>query len=133
MKHFKIPKKLGEDWISRLRDGNYTQGQRHLYADEHYCCMGVLGLCMNYTIDQMNYVGTLYMINLNELILYDQKVDIYGMEYSAQTILWNLNDIGPSSDIKKFFNLSEDKFNTYTFEQIADFIEANFEFVEEVI
>jgi hypothetical protein len=37
-----MDEKIKEEWIKRLRSGNYEQGIGFLNKDDKYCCLGVL-------------------------------------------------------------------------------------------
>jgi hypothetical protein len=37
-----VKKSIKDEWVRRLRSGNYPQGRRELNGRSGYCCLGVL-------------------------------------------------------------------------------------------
>ena len=91
---------LKAKWISALRSGRYTQGQKRLKTKEgHYCCLGVL--CKVLEKPEYIQLGTRG----------DNYCDLRaasGLTHTQTDLLTRLND-----------TLRE------SFTQIADYIEAN--------
>ena len=131
-----MPQSVMAAWLNALRSGNFKRGKEYLkfesaFSDEGptYCCLGVL-----------NEVTGADAGNEDEELLVD---DTFGLSRGLQSWLAEINDttaMVPSNDVlvpnAKFpnslcrapeglppFKVDWSKINT--FEQIADYIEAN--------
>lgn len=139
-KKFKMPKQFGEKWVKALRSGDYKQTDGVLYCEDFgYCCLGVacamVGIPDNIMrsngliIDIVGSSGIKEEIKLIPDILKENKTG-----YSLVNILTELNDHGISKAFKRDMEEEGYKFptdktdNSYSFNEIADFIEANVEF-----
>jgi hypothetical protein len=151
----KMKESLATEWIEALRSGNYTKGAGFLVHKEFdnkgkeescsYCCLGVLGKLHGLDSDQMDQMEILntYRQNYNKHEHNYQGIpeqfwaDDTGPD-TAIGILVSMNDnLTYSSDANN--NRMLDKYifrkklkvgiNEFTFEEIADFMEDNFEFI----
>ncbi len=125
-KKFRLPKDIGEKWLIALRSGEYKQGQTVLVRDvpgygKKYCCIGVLG----------DICGVSFKI-MDDRGLFDSGY-IANMILNGLPIPAEIKGNGESNALVKeliYRNDGADKFqnNKQSFEQIADFIEAEVEF-----
>ena len=119
---YKIPKDFGIKWTKALRSGNYNQGKGNLYDsfDNSYCCIGVAGsLCDVSNHDMIDRGlfsdGEFPVEFIGELSV---PKELIGSAFANPLVkeLINMND-GTNNCVKKDFN------------EIADWIEANCEFI----
>lgn len=104
VKKLTMPKELGEPWVKALRSGEYKQGKNRLrVGTDNYCCLGVYCKINNIPISLRGDIAKGY----NGYEFMDQHV---GNEFTTR--LYEAND-------------QEGK----TFNEIADMIEKNVEFV----
>lgn len=150
-KSFEIPKEFGEKWIKALRSGEYKQTDSTLvyyHCDEEtgeiieiygYCCLGVA--CRVADLDIVTMAGydlindiqlssdspipeilqeTNYAYNLVDILVQlNDGLSIHNYKIMKSEVNFEL-DIVPTEDNQKI---------QYNFNQIADFIEKNVEFV----
>jgi hypothetical protein len=111
-------KDLKEKWVAALRSGKYKQGKRNLRRGDYYCCLGILCDIIDPTQWRLFDENTKYAYGNNHstallptttLI----KTDIYSINPTVHLP-------GESEDI----TLAKLNDSGYTFEQIADLIEA---------
>lgn len=107
--------KIKTRWIKALRSGKYKQGRSYLHADDKFCCLGVLcelavesGVILPARKEQEDWCYT-YGVS-STAAMPPAEVKFWSDLTNADTLntLANMNDGG------------------YSFEDIADFIEANF-------
>lgn len=108
-------------WTEALRSGKYKQGKHYLRVDDNYCCLGVL--CEISGLEG-KFNGNTFHTNT---YLYD------GTSSMLPTVLQNEYNIGFSGrifDVKgqptSLVSLGELNDDGYTFDEIADLIEAVF-------
>lgn len=110
----KLPPDFKAKWVAALRSGEYAQGPAALYNREHdsYCCWGVacvlLGMPKESIEDQTKQPSWIGMNKEDWPI-----TKIIDINHDAADLLAEMND-GTGGVTKK-----------YTFEEIADYIEAN--------
>ena len=108
-----MKEEIKDRWVEALRSGKYQQGQGTLKYGESFCCLGVLcdlhaketGVDWEYDPrrNAQKYLGNTGVPPV--------KVHSWaGIRHKANEVLTNLNDA-----------------RGYTFEQIADWIEENWE------
>lgn len=106
-KNYQLPKEFATMWVDALRSGDYKQGQNYLYNNGKYCCLGVAGCILG--------VSKASLINNKESRLFasvfPDNFTTDPMTYSLQSEFIKMNDSGCS------------------FPEIADWIEANVEFI----
>lgn len=145
-KKFRLPKAFALKWIEALRSGKYKQGTGELVVLEDssvydfektkFCCLGVASHICGYSIEKLEhsfFIGNEFTNVPNEIIGVSNKNGLV-------SILSNLNDKGilliereTLNSLYNFRNFEEDsKLGNFNFAQIADFIEDNCEFYEEV-
>lgn len=115
----KIAIKKGKAWVKALRSGKYKQTSGTLCNDTTYsfCCLGV-------------YCHTLEDFSIEDLDCYDvpSDVGVYITDSDKVEILENV--FASLNDKKTWYGDSmgfSRKPQRYTFEEIADFLEENFE------
>lgn len=111
---------MKQEWINALRSGKYKQGRSKLRHDDHFCCLGVL-------CDLVNKDNWQEHPHYN---LPPSWVDMTGT-YNAGGLPIPLGERlftaknHSVSDVFYFLALKND--NGYSFEEIADYIEAELE------
>lgn len=96
-----------EDWAAALRSGEYAQAQGSLQTPNGYCCIGVYGKLCGLDFDGLSQ-DSLEVNGLTEWLEDYELRDRFGPTFSDKfAFLACLNDAG------------------FTFEQIANFIEAD--------
>jgi hypothetical protein len=144
-KKFKLPKAFAKKWLKALRGDKYkqTDGQllsspesRLTMANSTFCCLGVAGHLCGYKLIDLEGGGFLTKDKFSSA-----PIEIQGeAEYNDFVeILASLND-GISNGQKKAYTekgyvfrpTEEESYYTFTFAQIADFIEDNTEFYKAV-
>jgi hypothetical protein len=142
-KTFKVPKYFTEQWLIALRSGKYDQGIGKLKDDDDcYCCLGVACTLADIDNELLLDKETPYDLEINEGdgVLGDLPSILIGSissELDLADLLMQLNDGIPKESYEralvKYPNLILDKINIpqqrFSFKQIADFIEANCDFV----
>ena len=98
------------EWIKALRSGEYNQGQGRLVTKDGYCCLGVLAKIKN-KLDEYN----MFMNNPNYLV--DTDIDGNITYYYLP-----IGDVSNGLDQNTLMHMND---NYKTFDEIADFIEAN--------
>jgi hypothetical protein len=150
-KHFELPKEFATKWLEDLRSGEYEQARHHLYIDGAYCCLGVA--CVQFlkgrNIEELLVKATYNTVSepleLFPTIEEDFPKSIYTInpsisELNLGAVLSKFNDGIDRLSLGEllirypniYFNCVEYDENgkiTYTFEEIADFIEINVELV----
>jgi len=119
---YKIPKDFGIKWVNALRSGNYKQGKDDLYKafNNSYCCIGVAGSICDISNQDMNEKGLFskddFSLEFIEQLSF--PIELTGSAYANPLVneLINMND-GTNNCVKMDFN------------EIADWIEANCEFI----
>jgi hypothetical protein len=145
MKTFEIEKKFAKKWIEALRGGEYKQVIGSLYKDNGeslgYCCLGVACALVGITTEEMIFHETPY-----DLLREKPKTDFKDMskallEQSNDTklvdVVMCLNDGITKKELTKFkaahpnliFDKKVSKYEAFTFEDIATFIETNCKFI----
>ena len=128
-----MKRELRDRWCAALRSGKYKQGKGHLHQGRKFCCLGVLA-------DIEGAEWELYDDKVTPRIYYSPTVGVQNLYFAASkrfglrdstepeapirfvTILILMND-GATKGDAEVFNLIPDK--SYTFEEIADWIEQN--------
>lgn len=149
-KYFKLPKEFTENWLKELRSGEYTQLAGKLVYSEEYsdivdfsraCCLGVA--CVMLGGEDEIIAGGEMPFDLPDdylkKIKYPSELlenDISPTDYRLNNVLANLNDgynkITYNNMISQYPNLNIKKAHeqeriTYSFNEIADWIEENVE------
>lgn len=115
---FKLEKEFGEKWVKALRSGKYEQGEGYLEdADGQYCCLGVA--C------RVNHPR----VNLTHKFFIDS--DGQGKGYITKNLEEKMPKLLRGTDSNNEFVklVSEMNDEGQSFDQIADWIEENVEFV----
>lgn len=150
-KSFEIPKEFGEKWIKALRSGEYEQTNStlvHYTSDEEtdeiieihgYCCLGVACRVADLEVVKMAGYDLINDIQLSSDSPIPDILQETNYSHNLVDILTQLNDgltYNNYKIIKSEVNVeldiipSEDNPRVqYNFNQIADFIEKNVEFV----
>lgn len=157
MKTFKLPKEATEKWLKNLRSGEYSQtsdslvevtNKGRVLAPCGYCCLGValVGVGVN-PLDIAGY-GEPHSLIENDVIEDYPKdypfKEANIREEELERMLMTLNDGFTSTNYKNwiarfpsliFSELPGQSENnsliSYSFDQIAEFIETNVELIEE--
>lgn len=109
---------VADEWVKRLKSGQYEQGNKHLNYDNRYCCLGVL--CEIYceqveNIKEMSYELAIYGGDV--YYLPNRVADWAGINFEGG-LDFNIGD-------RKFISLAEANDEFISFNQIADVIEQN--------
>lgn len=117
-----MKKEIADKWVAALRSGKYKQGEGFLRKGENeFCCLGVL-------CDINQDVGQWEQINGNNYFTTEDDHD--GIDTELTNYLRDHFDIGNVSEerlIRMNDATNEFKDNKHSFEEIADYIEANWE------
>lgn len=113
-------KRLRNLWLAALRSGLYKQGSKFLRADDKYCCLGVL--CDVLKIEPTIAEGY-------PVVVYDYEDNHYTLPESVRIRVGLRTDCGGFKDENgQADSLSSiNDFKNMDFNQIADFIEKNYE------
>ncbi len=128
IKQGKIPAKIGEKWLKALRSGKYNQSTSFLYTSNGWCCLGVLGHVCGIPKDRL-YEGY-WLMDLSDKPDFSPST---GYKLTNEDIKLIPQDfVGSDLENKLIALLSgmNDK-KKYSFQEIADWIEENIEFVKE--
>lgn len=124
MKEFKLPKHFAEKWIKALRSGKYHQTTEILgkvKGDKcEYCCLGVAASLQGFEMDVLSENGELI-----ELTKWDDNSD--EIEY-FDLIEAGLPDTLFTGELPSLLIEMNDRQNK-TFDEIADWVEENVEFI----
>jgi len=138
-KYFQLPREFAEKWIAALRSGEYKQGSSALVIIEKdipkYCCLGVACSIQGVPNGLMLAVSFPYLIRTDFNLPANLK---RGHDPKTDTtqlggVLAALNDgakvsiTEPGGDNYIEFN---EEFKQHSFSEIADWIEANVEFID---
>lgn len=104
---------IKQKWLEALRSGRYKQGTGVLRrVKEEYCCLGVL-------CDVVSPVGwDREMLNSHYYYSYDSEYETTDLPPALKTLVCITED-----DAAHLISMNDSK--GYTFDQIADWIEAN--------
>ena len=97
----KMNKKVKKSWVTALRSGDYIQGQKYLHGNGKYCCLGVLCKIQGWPTGLRTLPREADMQSIGLTVIPKVRVN---------NIVRGLPVLNDSLD--------------YTFEQIADLIEA---------
>lgn len=116
-KKYKLEKEFAEKWVKALRSGKYEQGEGYLEnADGQYCCLGVA--C------KISYPRA----RLLHKFFIDSKGQ--GRGYISKNLEKKMPELLRGTDANKFVEkVSQMNDDGKSFNQIADWIEKNVEFV----
>lgn len=105
----KMDPEIKNIWTTALRSGNYEQTKSMLHnpISGGYCCLGVLAKVAGLKIDDAGYG----IIKDGSGCAYDPIKDILGDENG--------------NIISKLWTMNDSEYDHYTFDQIADYIDAN--------
>lgn len=125
-KQYRFPKKEGTKWLKALRSKKYKQDTGYLKSSSGYCCLGVLGRVCGLTEKELD--------NKYWLRLHDVHVEAIDHYFEEVENLINIPKevIGADFDNMLVEELSRMNDNNKSFIDIADWIEDNIEFYEEV-
>jgi len=146
-KQFELPKEFATKWLEALRSEKYVQGDGVLYkeSEDSFCCLGVA--CKMYGSSENELEGIELpkdMINkidgIPEILYKECSISLKGHKATTTLvgILTSMNDgyftgtykgmvrVCPNIEFKVPTRTDQVK---YSFKEIADFIEANVEFV----
>lgn len=137
-KKFKLNREFAEKWVAALRSGEYKQGTNYLFNEskDSYCCLGVA--CVINNVDKNLLMSRGWPVDIkvsdrpSEIpsILFEQG----SHNFEFTTLLATLNDSPSERFIKQLlmngFNVRQNKMiGDFDFNDIADFIEDNVEFI----
>lgn len=105
---YQLPKEFAEKWVKALRSGEYQQGTQSLHLEDTYCCLGVA--CVVAGID------------------YVPNQDWIKESMVKGTIIPRVL-VGSAAQSELVYKVSSMNDGNETFEDIADWIEQNVEFV----
>jgi len=121
--NFTLPKAFAEKWIAALRSGEYKQGQEALmiegpYNDKKYCCLGVA--CDVVGINILSSYENAFPCTLSNT---DALPKLLVQNHSFKA---GLSEKAQTTFVSKVAALNDDG---KTFPEIADWIEANVQFI----
>lgn len=120
-KLFAIPRGFAEKWITALRSGDYEQGKSALKSENKYCCLGVACAINGFT--ELGKAQFIAPNNTFGITANNGTKDINKIIKSIPKLL-----IG--NEKNHFVELVTDmNDNDKSFEEIADWIEQNVEFI----
>jgi hypothetical protein len=96
---------LKAKWTAALRSGEYEQGKGFLRMEGSFCCIGVLGDIQGMDFDSRGY---------------DNASCELGDKYAAGLSFYDRDTLARMNDGDSRFNNKK-----FTFDEIADFIDAN--------
>lgn len=105
-KKYQVSKEFGEKWLGALRSGDYTQTKSKLKDDCGYCCLGV-ACTINGIPDHV----------------------MYGSAYPKIDWLPQVMNVEPIDEKELFLMVANKNDCNWSFPEIADWIEANVEFI----
>lgn len=108
MKKYQLPKEFATKWVEALRSRKYRQGNGQLKVNDKYCCLGVACELAGATHKQTQGYG---YIPSGSRINIPNEIKGFASANNLVSMLTNMNDGGRD------------------FNQIADWIEANVEFI----
>jgi hypothetical protein len=120
-KKYTLPKDFAEEWLTALRSGKYKQAKTVLYNKntKGYCCLGVacaIKYSLNYLkAEESRYAGVIEKSEYN--LRFDLKKipeQLKGGDQIKNDLVITLTDMNDSGK---------------TFDEIADWIEKNIEFI----
>jgi len=113
MKEYQLPKEFATKWVEALRSGEYKQGKSQLKSKKGYCCLGVACKMEGQRIfKDKEWIDPELSNGLNK---YPKHIP---------SLL-----IGSAADNSFVHEVSDMNDNGKTFNEIADWIEENVEFV----
>ena len=138
-KKFKLPKEFGINWLEALRSGNHKQTNEMLFKKtvseegdfrEGYCCLGVALSILGVSDGILNA----HTLPLELEVLPKKFPEILQGDKDLGEILTVLNDGCSISGIEKYekeygIKLPHSGGQSCTFEEIANWIEENVEFI----
>ncbi len=121
IKEFKLEKEFAQKWVDALKSGKYPQGEGYLENDYgQYCCLGVA--C------RMNHPK----VDLRHKFFIDASKDSKkNKEYITKSLERSMPALLRGVDVDQSFVQKVSKMNDdgYSFDEIADWIENNVEFI----
>lgn len=107
----KLPQEFKDKWIAALRSGEYKQGKMRLYRSEDntYCCLGVACAINGIPNELLTAAGTIPAV-------WD------AFDNMPKTIRGHAID---NEIVAQLIKMNDNKTEPYSFNQIADYIEAN--------
>jgi hypothetical protein len=113
-------KDIADMWVDALRSGEYAQTKELLRDDEGYCCLGVLCDLHRRRTGEGDWAGSAYRV--------DDRPEQWSETVLPNPVMeWAYVRSDPT-DVNSgefFTQLNDDK--GYTFDQLADIIEAQWE------
>jgi hypothetical protein len=139
-KYFQLPREFAEKWIAALRSGEYKQGSSALVIIEKgtpkYCCLGVACSIQGVPDNLMLGASFPYLVIHQFYLPEDLKRGYISGRTDMTTlggVLAALNDGAkteiPNPDGDGYIQFNEE-FKQHSFSEIADWIEANVEFID---
>jgi len=122
----KMNKRIKERWLKALRSGKYPQGRNRLRQDNKYCCLGVLCEIAAQSKIKGEPVTSIETFKSNDISIYYYDKERHYLPWSV--VRWaGLPEQKPTVKVDGdgMADLAYLNDKGYTFEQIADLIEAN--------
>src|SRR5690606_7791757 len=116
-----------QEWVKRLRSGQYKQGRNSLRQGDSYCCLGVLCDLYSPQLWEQGPEGTFCYAGASG-VLPSIVSEAYGISHDPMVATRDLPEKlvnNPNFDTLsiKYCSLSELNDHGYTFEEIAEVIE----------
>lgn len=132
-KMFQLPKEFTQKWLKALRSGEYKQTNYRLYRplstparEAGYCCLGVAMHLLGAHKDDLIGRGFPSEVEKHVTALNLLPAPLRSEKHELAEVLSGLND-GDMIELSDGTRLNE-KRESHSFEQIADWIEKNVEF-----
>lgn len=111
-KKYQLPKEFATKWVEALRSGDFKQGNLWLLKDNEYCCLGVACVASGMSVEEIDNKKLIDEHNFTALPKCIPPLLVGNLSQPFVGNVANMNDDG------------------VPFTEIADWIEANVEFVE---
>lgn len=131
-----MKKEIADEWVAALRSGKYKQAKSMLSTagGESFCCLGVLCDLHQQTSEHGEWLDNQFNDAGDECRhyeIFDRMGGVCESDYGTlpqRVVDWaGVKDGDPVVNVKGVVSLSEWNDKGGTFEQIADYIEANYE------
>jgi hypothetical protein len=121
---------IKDKWVAALKSGEYEQGKSFLKCDDKFCCLGVLTdlhIKENGREWEMSSSEGVYKYEVNSMFLSGSVVEWAGLKSRTGNLPESLGKSDGGHNLDDLTVLNDE--GEYTFEQIAEVIENNWEYL----